>query len=100
MSEEELADQVTEVENLGMVVDALKEELTDQAVQVQGLRSTTDGSKDHVEQYKAEGKQLPTVSGKGPEGAGRQAQSSQDAKSLADARLRQEMAQLDKKEKE
>jgi N utilization substance protein A len=52
-----------------------------------------------VAQYKAEGKQLPTVSAKGAEGAGRQAQASQDAKSQADARLREEMAQL-KKENE
>jgi N utilization substance protein A len=47
-----------------------------------------------VEQYKAEGKQLPTVSAKGAEGAGREAQASQDAKSQAEARLREEMAQL------
>lgn len=54
-----------------------------------------------VEQYKAEGKQLPTVSGKGAEGAGRQAQSSQDAKSQADVRLREEMARMTgKKENE
>lgn len=52
-----------------------------------------------IEQYKAEGKELPTVSAKGAEGAGRQAMASQDAKSQADARLREEMAQL-KKENE
>lgn len=52
-------------------------------------------------QYKAEGKELPTVSGKGAEGAGRQAQSSQDAKSQADVRLREEMARMTgKKENE
>jgi N utilization substance protein A len=53
-----------------------------------------------IEQYKAEGKQLPTVSGKGPEGAGRVAQASNNAKSDADARLREEMARLAKKENE
>jgi N utilization substance protein A len=47
-----------------------------------------------VAQYKAEGKELPTVSAKGAEGAGRQAMASQDAKSQADARLREEMAAL------
>lgn len=47
-----------------------------------------------IEQYKAEGKQLPTVSAKGAEGAGREAQASADAKTLAEARLREEMAQL------
>ncbi len=53
-----------------------------------------------IEQYKAEGKELPTVSGKGAEGAGRQAQSSQDAKSQADARLREEMARMGMGKKE
>ncbi len=47
-----------------------------------------------VAQYKAEGKTLPSVSGKGAEGAGRVAQASHSAKSQADARLREEMAQL------
>lgn len=53
-----------------------------------------------IAQYKAEGKELPTVSSKGAEGAGRVAQASQDAKSQADERLRSEMAQLAKKENE
>ncbi len=53
-----------------------------------------------VEQYKAEGKELPVVSGKGAEGAGKVVQASQGAKSLADERLREEMAQLAKKENE
>lgn len=53
-----------------------------------------------VEQYKAEGKELPTVSGKGAEGAGKVVQASQDAKNLAEERLREEMAQLAKKENE
>jgi N utilization substance protein A len=53
-----------------------------------------------IEQYKAEGKELPTVSAKGAEGAGRQAQSSQDAKSQADARLREEMARMGMGKKE
>lgn len=47
-----------------------------------------------IAQYKAEGKEMPTVSAKGAEGAGREAQASQDAKSQAEARLREEMAQL------
>jgi N utilization substance protein A len=60
-----------------------------------------DDAKALVAQYKAEGKQLPTVSGKGAEGAGKVAQASQDAKSQAEARLREEMAQLTaKKENE
>jgi N utilization substance protein A len=60
-----------------------------------------DDVKALVEQYKAEGKTLPTVSAKGQDiGAPRAAQSSQDAKSAADARLREEMAQLNKKENE
>ncbi len=51
-----------------------------------------------IAQYKAEGKKLPTVSAKGADiGAPRAAQSSQDAKSQADARLREEMAQLNAK---
>ncbi|MBX3022376.1 MAG: transcription termination/antitermination protein NusA [Bdellovibrionales bacterium] len=58
-----------------------------------------DDAKALVEQYKAEGKALPTVSAKGAEGAGREARASQDAKSEAEARLREEMAQL-KKENE
>lgn len=58
-----------------------------------------DDAKALVAQYKAEGKALPTVSAKGAEGAGRVAMASQDAKSQADARLREEMAQL-KKENE
>ena len=49
-----------------------------------------------VAQYKAEGKALPTVSAKGAEGAGKEKQASQDAKSQADARLREEIAQLTK----
>jgi len=54
-----------------------------------------------IAQYKAEGKELPTVSAKGAEGAGREVQASQDAKSQAEARLREEMAQLSaKKENE
>jgi transcription termination/antitermination protein NusA len=55
-----------------------------------------------IAQYKAEGKVLPTVSAKGADiGAPRAAQSSADAKSQADARLREEMAQLNaKKENE
>ncbi len=54
-----------------------------------------------VAQYKAEGKALPTVSAKGADvGAPRAAQVAQDAKSQADARLREEMAQLTKKENE
>lgn len=60
-----------------------------------------DDAKALVEQYKAEGKTLPTVSAKGQDiGAPRAAQTSQDAKSAADARLREEMAQLNKKENE
>lgn len=58
-----------------------------------------DDAKALIEQYKAEGKELPTVSAKGAEGAGREARASQDAKSDAEARLREEMAQL-KKENE
>lgn len=50
-----------------------------------------------IEQYKAEGKKLPTVSAKGAEGAGKVAQASNDAKSQADARLREAMAQLSPK---
>jgi N utilization substance protein A len=53
-----------------------------------------DDAKALIEQYKAEGKELPSVSAKGAEGAGREAQASHDAKSLAEARLREEMAQL------
>jgi N utilization substance protein A len=60
-----------------------------------------DDVKALVEQYKAEGKTLPTVSAKGQDiGAPRAAQSSADAKSQADARLREEIAQLTKKENE
>jgi N utilization substance protein A len=59
-----------------------------------------DDAKALIEQYKAEGKELPTVSAKGAEGAGRVAQASQDAKSQAEERLRSEMAQLAKKENE
>jgi len=60
-----------------------------------------DDVKALVEQYKAEGKTLPTVSAKGQDiGAPRAAQSSADAKSQADARLRDAMAQLNKKENE
>lgn len=59
-----------------------------------------DDAKALIAQYKAEGKELPTVSSKGAEGAGRVAQASQDAKSQADERLRSEMAQLAKKENE
>ena len=53
-----------------------------------------------IEQYKAEGKELPTVSSKGAEGAGKEAKASTDAKSQAENRLREEMAQLAKKENE
>lgn len=54
-----------------------------------------------VAQYKAEGKTLPTVSAKGADiGAPRAAQTSGNAKSQADQRLREEMAQLTKKENE
>ena len=54
-----------------------------------------------IAQYKAEGKVLPVVSAKGADvGAPRAAQVSLDAKSQADARLREEMAQLTKKENE
>jgi N utilization substance protein A len=61
-----------------------------------------DDVKALIAQYKAEGKELPAVSAKGVEtGPPRAAQSSHDAKSQADARLREEMAQLNaKKENE
>lgn len=53
-----------------------------------------------IDQYAAEGKELPTVSAKGNEGAGKEVQASQDAKSQAESRLREEMAALSKKENE
>lgn len=57
-----------------------------------------DDAKALVEQYKAEGKVLPTVSGKtGTEGS-RESQAKSSAKSMAEERLREEMAQLAKKE--
>jgi N utilization substance protein A len=60
-----------------------------------------DDAKALVAQYAAEGKKLPTVSAKGGDiGAPRAAQNSADAKTQADARLREEMAQLTKKENE
>ncbi len=59
-----------------------------------------DDAKALIEKYKAEGKELPTVSAKGAEGAGKEVQASQDAKSQAESRLREEMAQLAKKENE
>lgn len=86
-------------------VQQISESDADQVSNIPGYEDETraqklvDDAKALIEQYKAEGKALPTVSAKGAEGAGRQAQASQDAKSQADARLREEMAQL-KKENE
>ncbi|HMN68942.1 MAG TPA: transcription termination factor NusA [Bdellovibrionales bacterium] len=81
-------------------VQMLSDADTDQVMAIPGYddpakaQKLIDDANALKEQYKAEGKELPTVSGKGAEGAGRVAQASQDAKSQADARLREEMAQL------
>ncbi|MGE3683013.1 MAG: transcription termination factor NusA [Bdellovibrionales bacterium] len=88
-------------------VQALAESDADSVSAIPGYEEETkaqklvDDARALIAQYKAEGKELPTVSAKGAEGAGREAQASQDAKSQAEARLREEMAQLTaKKENE
>jgi N utilization substance protein A len=88
-------------------VQMLSEADTDEVMNIPGYDDETkaqkliDDSNALIEQYKAEGKKLPTVSAKGAEGAGKVAQASNDAKSQADARLREAMAQLSpKKENE
>jgi transcription termination/antitermination protein NusA len=88
-------------------VQQLGEADTDQVMAIAGYEEEAkaqkliDDATALIEQYKAEGKQLPTVSAKGAEGAGREAMASQDAKSQAEARLRAEMSQLSaKKENE
>lgn len=81
-------------------VQALSEAEADQITAIPGYsdeakaQKLIDDANALIEQYKAEGKELPTVSSKGAEGAGKEAQASADAKSMAEARLREEMAQL------
>lgn len=80
-------------------VQALAEADADQIAAIPGYsdeakaQKLIDDANALIEQYAAEGKELPTVSAKG-EGAGKEAQASADAKSMAEARLREEMAQL------
>lgn len=89
-------------------VQALGDADTDQVMAIAGYgeeekaQKLIDDANALIDQYAAEGKELPTVSAKGGDvGAPRAAQAAQDAKSQAEERLRAEMAQLSaKKENE
>jgi N utilization substance protein A len=85
-------------------VTNLSEGAVENVMNVPGYEDTAkaqkliDDAKALVAQYKAEGKELPAVTGKTTSEGSRESQARSSAKSQAEERLRQEMAQLEKKE--